>query len=91
VLSAIKFRFKARLLGCPSALRQLGRCGQRLFTIYELIVNETALESLPLHEVVDTTPIALETNVVPPCGGLKTKTATVPAFAMSSAVMTAIS
>jgi hypothetical protein len=54
-----------------------------------LIVNETAFEFLPLHEVVDITPIPPETNVVPPSGGLKTETTTVPGWAMSAAVITA--
>jgi len=43
-----------------------------------LTVKETAFEFFPLHEVVDTTPIAPETKVVPPSEGLNTKTATIP-------------
>jgi hypothetical protein len=59
------------------------------FHHYGVIVNETPFELLPTHEVVDITPIAPETNVVPPCGGLKTETSTVPACVMSLAVMAA--
>jgi hypothetical protein len=55
-----------------------------------LMVKETPFEFLPLHALVDATPIALETNVVPPSGGLSTKTNTVPGCAMSLAVTEAI-
>jgi hypothetical protein len=54
-----------------------------------LTVKDTALDVLPLQEVVDITPIPPETKVVPPSGGLTTKTATVPGCAMSAAVTTA--
>jgi len=54
-----------------------------------LIVNETAFEFFPLHEVVDIPPIPPETKVVPPYGGLNTKTGTIPGCAMPIAVMLA--
>jgi hypothetical protein len=54
-----------------------------------LITSETAFELLPRHAVVDITPIPPETNVVPPSGGLNTKTSTVPVCVMSAAVMIA--
>jgi hypothetical protein len=55
----------------------------------DLIVNEVAFEFFPLHVVVDIAPIAPETEVMPPCGGLNTKTSTVPGCAMSVAVIAA--
>jgi len=55
----------------------------------DLIVNEVAFEFFPLHVVVDIAPIAPETEVMPPCGGLNTKTSTVPGCAMFVAVMAA--
>ena len=55
----------------------------------DLIVNEVAFEFFPLHVVVDIAPIAPETEVMPPCGGLNTKTSTVPGWAISVAVMAA--
>jgi hypothetical protein len=54
-----------------------------------LIVNEVAFEFFPLHVVVDIAPIAPETEVMLPCGGLNTKTSTVPGWAISVAVMAA--
>jgi len=54
-----------------------------------LITSETAFELLPRHAVVDITPIPPETNVVPPSGGLNTKTSAVPGCVMSAAVMIA--
>ena len=44
---------------------------------------------LPLHEVVDITPIPPETKVVPPSGGLNTEISAVPGCAMSAATMSA--
>ena len=52
-------------------------------------MNEVAFEFFPLHVVVDIAPIAPETEVMPPCGGLNTKTSTVPGCAMFVAVMAA--
>jgi hypothetical protein len=46
-----------------------------------------ALEFLPLHEVVDVTPIAPE-RVVPPSGGLNTNTNTVPGCASGTESLT---
>src|SRR2546426_7608051 len=54
-----------------------------------LIVKETTFEFLPLHAVVEISPIPPETKVVPPSGGLNTKTSTVPGCAMSVAVRVA--
>ncbi|HWO38214.1 MAG TPA: hypothetical protein VNO32_56285 [Candidatus Acidoferrum sp.] len=56
---------------------------------YDLIVNEVAFEFFPPHVVVDIAPIAPETEVMPPRGGLNTKTSTVPGCAMFVAVMAA--
>ena len=53
-------------------------------------MKETEFEVFPLHVVVDITPIPPDTKVVPPSGGLNTKT-TVPDCTMSAAMMTAIS
>jgi hypothetical protein len=53
-----------------------------------LTVKETPFEFLALQAVVDVTPIAPE-KVVPPSGGLNTKTNTVPGCAMSAAVTAA--
>ncbi len=52
-------------------------------------MKETAFEFLPLHEVVEVTPMPPETKVVPPSGGLNANTTTVPGCAMSAAVMAA--
>ena len=52
-------------------------------------MNDTAFELLPLHAVVETSPIPPETKVVPPSGRLNTKTSTVPGRAMSVAVTVA--
>jgi len=52
-------------------------------------VNDTAFELLPLHAVVEISPTPPETKVVPPSGGLNTKTSTVPGCAMSVAVTVA--
>ncbi|MGA9259914.1 MAG: hypothetical protein WBV98_25220 [Candidatus Sulfotelmatobacter sp.] len=52
-------------------------------------MKETAFEFFPPHEVVDIAPIAPETEVMPPSGGLNTKTNTVPDCAMSVVVMAA--
>ena len=52
-------------------------------------MNDTAFELLPLHAVVEINPIPPETKVVPPSGGLNTKTSTVPGCAMSVAVTVA--
>jgi len=54
-----------------------------------LIVKETTFEFLPLHAVAEINPIPPETKVVPPSGGLNTKTSTVPGCAMSVAVTVA--
>src|SRR6266566_7516845 len=54
-----------------------------------LIVKETTFEFLPLHAVAEINPIPPETKVVPPSGGLNTKTSTVPCCAMSVAVTVA--
>ena len=54
-------------------------------------MKETGFEVLPLHEVVDITPIPPETKVVPPSGGLSTETSTVLDCAMSVAEMVATS
>jgi hypothetical protein len=43
-----------------------------------LIVKETTFEFLPLHAVVEINPIPPETKVVPPSGGLNTKSSAVP-------------
>ena len=40
-----------------------------------LTVKETAFKVLPSHELVEAAPIPPETKVVPPSGGLTTKTA----------------
>ena len=56
---------------------------------YGLMVYETPFEFLPLHVVVDIIPIAPERLVVPPSGGLNTRTSTVPGCAMSAAVIAA--
>src|SRR5213593_2297577 len=56
---------------------------------HELIVKETTFEFLPLHAVAEINPIPPETKVVPPSGGLNTKTSTVPGCAMSVAVTVA--
>jgi hypothetical protein len=51
-----------------------------------LTVKETAFESLPLHvEDVVVGPVPPIVLVVPPDGGLSTKTCNVPACAMSAA------
>ena len=49
-------------------------------------MNDTAFELLPLHAVVEISPTPPETKVVPPSGGLNTKTSTVPGCAMSVAM-----
>src|SRR6266481_8020823 len=54
-----------------------------------LIVKETTFEFLPLHAVAEINPIPPETKVVPPSGGLNTKTSAVPGCAMSVAVTVA--
>ena len=54
-----------------------------------LIVKGTVFEVLPLQKVTKLNPIAPETMVVPPSGGLKTNTNTVPGCAMSVAVIAA--
>jgi hypothetical protein len=51
-----------------------------LTPLHKLIVKETAFEFFPPHKVVDITPIPPETKVVLPCGGLNTKTSTVPGW-----------
>ena len=56
---------------------------------YGLIVKETAFEFLPLHPVSELIPIAPETEVVFPSGGLNTNTSTDPGFAISAAVIAA--
>ena len=54
-----------------------------------LTVSETVFEVLPLHEVVDITPIPRETKVVPPSGGLNTETTAVPGRTMSAVIIPA--
>jgi hypothetical protein len=54
-----------------------------------LIVKETTFEFLPLHAVAEINPIPPETKVVPPSGGLKTRTSAAPGCAMSVAVTVA--
>lgn len=54
-----------------------------------LTVKETAFEFLPLHAVVDVMPMAPETEVMLPSGGLNTEISTVPGCAMSAAVIAA--
>ena len=56
---------------------------------YGSIVKDTAFEFLPLHGVIEPVPIAPETNVVPPFGGVNTNTNTVPGWAISAAVIAA--
>ena len=58
-----------------------------------MIVKETAFEFLPPHPVMDggLDMIPMPPKVVPPSGGLNTETSAVPGFAMSIAVMAAIS
>ena len=54
-----------------------------------LIVNATAFESLPVHPMTNVFPMAPETDVVFPLGGLNTRTSTDPGVAMSAAVIAA--
>ena len=56
-----------------------------------LIVSTTALESFPVHPITNVFPIAPETEVVFPLGGLNTSTSTDPGAAMSAAVIAASS
>jgi hypothetical protein len=51
------------------------------------MVNITAFEFLPVHPITKVLPIAPETEVVFPLGGLNTNTTTVPGFAISAAVI----
>jgi hypothetical protein len=54
---------------------------------YGLIVNVTAFEFLPVHPITNVFPMAPETEVVFPLGGLNTNTSTDPGFAISAAVI----
>jgi hypothetical protein len=75
-------------LECPqSCLNQLGCAEPRSCTRHGLTVKATAFESIPLHDVVDLNPVP--TKVVPPSGGLNTKTGTAPGCAISRTVMVA--
>jgi len=54
-----------------------------------LIVNTTPFESLPGQPKTEVFPIAPETDVVFPLGGLNTNTGTEPGAAISAAVIAA--
>jgi len=54
-----------------------------------LIVNATAFDSLPVHPITKVFPMAPETEVVFPLGGLNTSTSTDPGLAISAAVIAA--
>jgi len=55
--------------------------------VHGLIVNATAFESLPIHPITKVFPIAPETDVVFPLGGLNTSTSTEPGVAISAVVI----
>jgi len=75
---------------CPDTFRvkafrwQMGRD-------HGLIVNANTFESLPVHPMTNVFPMAPETDVVFPLGGLNTSTSTDPGAAMSAAVIAASS
>jgi len=83
-------RYRIRTSGQATATHDRDVCLASvigLTTLYGLIVKERAFEFFPLQEVVDIAPIPPETKVVPPSGGLNTRTSTVSGCAMSPAVI----
>ena len=61
----------------------------RTSSVHGIMVNTTGFESLPVHPITKVFPMAPETDVVFPLGGLNTSTSTDPGVAISAAVIAA--